>query len=317
MDAFDLLVHSVCQFVLQADTQEEAYVWGGDRRGGAQVARNYICPQVWNYPGRLAEHPSALKTVGKQMNRNEGLAECDEFFKPLRAKTRCKGWTREEVYAAPIEAFRECEQRFLKKNIPIQGEAAARRSLNDLYFGSVPNFRPTEAVKLYEYVGATAVLDPCAGWGGRCFAAMKLDIPYIGFDTNDNLRKAYAGLISKYQKKALTLVYFEDSSKADFSRFEYDCVFTSPPYWDRELYENMPAYETKQQFNENFLKPMIENSYKHLKPGGTLCLNVPQKMYDVIKDMFRECDDKIEYVNNHRSATTKYKEYIYIWRKNT
>jgi hypothetical protein len=249
------------------------------------------------------------------MSRNDGLAECDEFFKSLRAKTRCKGWTREEVYAAPIEAFRECEQRFLKKNIPIQGEAQARRALNDLYFGSVPNFRPAEAVKLYKYVGATSVLDPCAGWGGRCYGAMMLNISYRGYDTNENLLPAYAKLITKYEKDALTEVYLGDSSKADFSRVEYDCVFTSPPYYDRELYENMPEYKTKEEFNENFLKPMIENAYKHLKPGGTMCLNVPAKMYDTIKGMFRECDDKIEYCNNHRSATVKYKEYIYIWRK--
>jgi hypothetical protein len=248
-------------------------------------------------------------------HRNYGLIECDEFFKALRAKTRCKGWTREEVYNAPIESFTECERRFLKKNIPIQGEAAARRSLNDLYFGSVPNFRPAEAIKLYKHVGATSVLDPCAGWGGRCFAAMELNIDYTGFDTNENLRNAYGKMIDKYEKDAGTYVYFADSSKADFSRIEYDCVFTSPPYWDRELYENMPEYKTKEEFNENFLKPVIENSYKHLKPGGTLCFNVPAKMYEVIKKLFRECDDKIEYVNNHRSATTKYREYIYIWRK--
>lgn len=139
--------------------------------------------------------------------RNYGLAECDEFFKPLRAKTRCKGWTREEVYTAPIEAFRQCEQRFLRKNIEAQGEAAARRSLNDLYFGSVPNFRPAEAIKLYKHVGATSVLDPCAGWGGRCFAAMELNINYRGYDTNVNLRKAYAQLITRYEKQALSLIH--------------------------------------------------------------------------------------------------------------
>ena len=250
-----------------------------------------------------------------EYSRNYGLAECDEFFKPLRAKTRCRGWTREEVYAAPIEAFREYEQRFLKKNIETRGEASARRALNDLYFGSVANFRPAEAIKLYKHVGATSILDPCAGWGGRCFGAMELNIPYRGYDTNENLRNAYAKLITKYEKGALTQVYFEDSSKADFSRLEYDCVLTSPPYWDRELYENMPEYKTKEEFNDNFLKPMIENAYKYLKPGGAMCFNVPAKMYNVIKRIFRECDDKIEYSNQHRNATVKYKEYIYIWRK--
>lgn len=252
------------------------------------------------------------------MKRNFGLAECDRYFKELRGKTRCKGWTREEVYAAPLDAFKEYERRFLQKNIPIIGEAAARRSLNDLYFGSVPNFRPAAAIELFQHVGATSVLDPCAGWGGRCFAAMHLGINYTGFDTNDNLRGAYAAMITEYEKEnTLNYVYFEDSSKADFSRVDYDCVFTSPPYWDRELYENMPQYQTKEEFNEKFLEPMIKNAYKHLKPGGTMCLNVPEKMYNVIKKLFRECDEKIQYSNNHRNGSVKYREYIYIWRKPT
>jgi hypothetical protein len=193
-----------------------------------------------------------------QMKRNFGLAECDEYFKELRGKTRCKGWTREEVYAAPIGAFKEYEQRFLRKNIETRGEASARRALNDLYFGSVSNFRPAEAVSLYKHVGATSVLDPCAGWGGRCFAAMHLGIDYTGFDTNINLSRAYAQMIDRYEKdNTTTKVYFEDSSKANFSKVNYDCVFTSPPYWDRELYENMPEYKTKDDFNNGFLKPIL------------------------------------------------------------
>ena len=57
--------------------------------------------------------------------------------------------------------------------------------------GPIIFFRPTVAATIYSKMGATAVLDPCAGWGGRLLAAAAADIAYTGIDTNLALKPAY------------------------------------------------------------------------------------------------------------------------------
>ena len=50
-------------------------------------------------------------------------------------------------------------------------------------------FPPFLAGQIYKYFDATNILDPYAGWGDRCIAAMALDINYIGIDSNTHLEK--------------------------------------------------------------------------------------------------------------------------------
>jgi len=49
----------------------------------------------------------------------------------------------------------------------------------------------------------------------------------------------------------VTLI-FKPSEQVDFSKYDYDLVFTSPPYFMIERYEKMPPYKSKQEFLENF-----------------------------------------------------------------
>jgi 16S rRNA G966 N2-methylase RsmD len=248
---------------------------------------------------------------------NFGLKECDEFFLKHRFKVKMRNMSRDEFYAMPIELMKEYEQKFIARNFS-RGEAQARRSCYDLYYGCCTNFRPACAIELFKRVNATKVLDPCSGWGGRCFAAMSQGLDYHGFDTNKDMEEDYRLFIDKYRKKGEVKVIFEDSAKADFSKIEYDCLFTSPPYNKRECYNNMPDYKDKKDFIKKFIQPMIENGWKHLKDGGSMAINVPENIYEAIVPIFRECDDKIIYNARYRQSLKREKtkrEYIYIWRK--
>jgi hypothetical protein len=247
------------------------------------------------------------------LKRNYGLKECDEFFLQHRHNTPCKGFTFTEFIANP-----PLDINYVKTFIDRHGDCyEIRRRCYSIYFGHVSNFRPIEAIKLFKYCNSRSVLDPCAGWGGRCFAAMHLGLDYYGYDTNTDLRLPFAQLIARYSKPGThTSLTIADSASANFSQIVYDTVFTSPPYFKREEYRNMPDYIDKKDWVEKFLKPMIENAYLHLQVGGKFCLNVPKPIYkNVVKIMGREADVLMPYIKLQRSGNTKYNEYIYIWNK--
>ena len=56
-------------------------------------------------------------------------------------------------------------------------------------------FPPNVASRMYKIFNATAVLDPFAGWGDRCVAAMSMGIDYTGIDSNINLKEYYEKMI--------------------------------------------------------------------------------------------------------------------------
>lgn len=242
-----------------------------------------------------------------------GLIACNKYFMKERDNTICRGISYTTFKSIEIDKLKHCEKRYLDT---YGDNETNRKRLYSLYYSSVSNFRPSEAIRLYEIAKSKVVLDPCSGWGGRCFGAMSYSADYIGFDTNINLKECYKDLIKEYNiHNKNIIINFEDSSKIDYSNYVYDTVLTSPPYYKRELYNNMPNYNTPREFKNNFLKPMICNVYKHLQPGGFLFINLPDKYYKLLIEYIgRECNAKYEYRKTKRKLCM-YIEYIYCWIK--
>ena len=204
-----------------------------------------------------------------------------------------------------------------------------RYSVFQLYYGSVNQFRPAVAKWLYCLLNArVGILDFSAGWGGRCLAAMSLGIPYIGIDTNTNLKGAYAQMIRAYEPTCRASLLFKSAEDVDFSQFKYDLCFTSPPYFKLEQYEHMPHYPTKESFLEVFFRPVVFKAWKYLRCGGHLALNMPHEMYLAIQDMLPPIVHVLRFpiANKHPRAAShgtpippKVKndrsEAIYVWRK--
>jgi tRNA1(Val) A37 N6-methylase TrmN6 len=184
-----------------------------------------------------------------------------------------------------------------------------------LYYGSVNQFKPIIAKYIYEKYKPNSIIDIAAGWGGRMLAATTIEnLKYTGFDTNTELKKPYEEIIKNLNVKNRIKIIFKDSSKIDYSKYKYDMVFSSPPYYTIELYENMPTYESKEDFNEKFLFPVIKNSYKYLKQNGYYILNIPINMYEDVKKILGNATEKIPLVISLRG--NNYKEFIYVWKKN-
>ena len=77
------------------------------------------------------------------------------------------------------------------------------------------------------------------------------------------------------------------------TKSKYDLVFTSPPFFDMEIYENVETQSVEKfksiiKWKEGFLYPAIKKSYKCLKRGGHLALYITDfKNNTYIKDMKR------------------------------
>jgi 16S rRNA G966 N2-methylase RsmD len=191
-----------------------------------------------------------------------------------------------------------------------------------LYYSSIAQFKPIIAKKIYLMFSPSCVLDFSAGWGGRLLAAMTIpDLKYIGFDTNTNLKKPYGQLIKDLHIKDRVKMIFKDSAKADFAKYDYDMVFTSPPYYTIEKYNDMPDYESYDDWLNRFLFPVVTNSYNNMKPKGTYILNISTKIYESIISILGKANIQIPLKISTRNlkakttATYDYSEYIYVWKK--
>lgn len=197
-----------------------------------------------------------------------------------------------------------------------------------LYYGTINQFRPAVAKFLYCLLKPrVAILDFSSGWGGRCMAAMAMGIPYIGFDANKKLESSYKTMIKSLEPSADVKMTFKPSETVDFSKYDYDLVFTSPPYFMLEEYQGMPKYAQKQGFLDVFFVPVVQGVWKNLRVGGHLALNMPEDMYKAIQHCLPKVSKKIKMPIMDRRAgeaargedlvvgKTDTFEYIYIWKK--
>ena len=186
-----------------------------------------------------------------------------------------------------------------------------------LWYGSVNQFRPAMAKYIISrYSPKVGVLDFSAGWGGRAMACMSLGIPYTGVDTNTNLQEAYAKL-QEYEPSSPVNMIWKPSEQVAFEEYQYDMVFSSPPYYTIERYENMPSYSCKKEFFDVFLIPVVMRAWAGLLSGGTMALNMPRPFYDVVKDLLPPVQEILPLPKSNRNLkhSKVAQEEIYVWRK--
>ena len=277
---------------------------------------------------------AALKAVPcSEINQaaKTGNAVMDHYFFKHRLAAKTKRAISYYEWIKTDWKRNESEYRFYKFNLA-QGKTPdkARYAVFRLYYGAIHGFKSLIAKWMYcTYQPRTAVLDFSAGWGGRCLGAMALGIPYIGIDTNTDLRPAYERMVKELDSDSKVTMRFQDAAATDFSKFKYDMVFTSPPYFKTvrpiEGYAHMPHYADRADFNARFLFPVVRSTYAHLSRGGTYALNIPDDMYDEIKAAgilpprlhakHRLFIQPRFAKGNPNHPDVQYKEHIYVWKK--
>jgi hypothetical protein len=264
-----------------------------------------------------------------------GLACLDYFFLRHRIKAKTKRHIsffdslKDDTLLEYINGKVEQVKKLKKSDLSDDELLRERYSVFQLYYGTINQFRPTEAKRVYYTLKPkVGILDFSAGWGGRCLAAMAYGVPYIGIDANKNMEKSYKEMIELVNPKESTKIIFQPSETVDFSRFKYDLIFTSPPYFTLEEYQSMPDYGSREGFLEKFFRPVALNAWKHLSRSGHMALNMPKEMYDSIKGILPRIWKRMRLPISNRHPTNAVEgraigekdnkprsEIIYIWKK--
>lgn len=128
--------------------------------------------------------------------------------------------------------------------------------------------------------GSENVLDPCAGWGGRMLGVVANNSNYIAFEPNTQTYESLIQMAKFLGIQEKVLIFNEDAlSINDYIHNKVDCVITSPPYFDLEVYthestQSITGRKSYQEWNEQFLTPLIHLCLAKLKEDGKSCWNV-------------------------------------------
>lgn len=185
------------------------------------------------------------------------------------------------------------------------------------------SFRPNILMTIIQIFDSKSMLDFSAGWGDRLIGALASNIKYFGVDPNTNLHYGYSKMIECF---ATSNNYTVKDSTIEDAVIEgtFDLVFTSPPYFDYEIYvkddKQSSKYNKERSWFDNFLKVALTKCWKVLNQKGILAINIHQfkgNMY--VNWMIEFCNTLedshylgvISYFNeNKRSAQP-----IWIWSK--
>jgi 16S rRNA G966 N2-methylase RsmD len=191
------------------------------------------------------------------------------------------------------------------------------KEVYNICISAINIMRPLNCIELYTKYNSKRVLNCCAGWGGSAVAAAALNLDaYYGIDINKDLKEPYDKLVSYLNTKSAT--YFDiqigDAISFDYTKICYDTVFTSPPYYSIEKYQNSVKYESKKEMDEKFYKPLFTNTYNGLQIGGYYIINICKEVYDkVLKEILGEADEIFPLKKSKRQ--NNYTERVYVWVK--
>ena len=142
------------------------------------------------------------------------------------------------------------------------------------------------------------IWDPCMGRGQRAAIANALGRHYIGTDICRKFYDTVIGQLKKVGRRSLVgyevfrddpdsfhcelnkysmELLFHDARTAPIEKESVSLVFTSPPYWDIEFYDDSPEQLGIGKTYEEYLEGMEQIAsvaFKALKPGGFYVLAI-------------------------------------------
>lgn len=206
-----------------------------------------------------------------------------------------------------------------KKRITEQEYRFCFRLSSTVYNAS--QFRPEVAKTIIEKFSKKGrVIDPSMGWGDRLagFYASNNGSYYIGTDPNNDLQKGYNNQIVDYDtiiKDRFVDVYNKPSEDMKWKGCgDFDLVFTSPPYFNTELYAENTANESTQSWyryskyidwRDNYLFKTIDNIIPALTNDAVVAINIINITNG--KENHKVCEDLYNHMIN---IGFKYRGYV-------
>ena len=193
----------------------------------------------------------------------------------------------------------------------LHGEGT-RRSEDAKYLPGLKysSFNPDLAKRVIEYWSkkGNTIVDPFAGHSTRMLVAKLLNRNYIGFEVGP---KAHSELMDSLEQRQMGLL--EEKTKVDI-RFEDGCImsslksesadliFTCPPYWNIEVYEEVANELSHCKDYDTFLSRIrwaSSSCFRVLKPGKFMVWVVADFRKDGFKVFHRDCLDIFEQSGFH------------------
>lgn len=226
----------------------------------------------------------------------------------------------------------------MEHKVPLDMKAL-REGLYMSHVKECTTFKISQAIAIYNEFKPTTVFDPFSGWGDRALGAAFSDTvkTYIGTDPNSLLVEGYTQIREFVKNNFNKKIIFDNSPIEDFDFKKYstvvgklsspkiDLIFSSPPYFDYEIYSNEPTqstvkYPTEGEWSEWF-HIQTKRAFEYLKEGGHLVyylgmcntLNIPKDLIDYMKKNVPSS----EYLGNIPTKEISRKKvlYFYVWRK--
>jgi hypothetical protein len=259
----------------------------------------------------------------------------DYFTEPVRMRSR-----RSDEPGSPLEMWRDpaFAARVVERSMRKFQEVTAF-SLRHAMFALVAGcnvFKPGISKGLFDLFGARRVLDMSAGWGDRLCGALasKGMCRYLAFDPNTALKEGHDGIIRAFAPvrgggEAQFQVRYEPFEVADLGDERFDLAFSSPPFFDLELYESgdpgthqsSADYPVADEWKSKFLFASLRNIWEHLEAEGHCCLFINDlEAHSVCRDMLEFCAESLpecHFVGTLGLAAegTPRIRPIWVWRK--
>jgi hypothetical protein len=179
-----------------------------------------------------------------------------------------------------------------------------RRALELVNGGTIQNFKPMNARAVWEYICPNffgRVLDFSSGYGGRMLGAMTSNMRYhyTGIDPNTetfNGLEALGSLVNDVVGTDYTM-YNTVSEEFDPEVGAYDAAFSSPPYFNLEIYTDEPTqcmnrYTNMDAWFEHYVEPTLRMLHKGLAQDGIYAVNIAD--YKIAKEEFKILDRWLE-----------------------
>lgn len=220
-----------------------------------------------------------------------------------------------------------------------------RRALELVSGGTIQNFKPLNATAVWEYICPTMfgrVLDFSSGYGGRMLGAMTsgMRYHYTGIDPNTKTYNGLVALGNLVNDVIGTNFEMHHCGSEDFVATDtYDAAFSSPPYFNLEVYSDEPTqcmnrYSEREIWFEQYVEPTLRMLHNCLDAGAIYAVNIADykvgKNQTLIVDTWLELSKKLGFefqekiemmlnvrpgVGNGKLQNSYKSEGIFIFRK--
>ena len=143
-------------------------------------------------------------------------------------------------------------------------------------------FKAKLACDVFRFFKARRVLDMSAGWGDRLLGALAVGVDvYAGFDPNLALKAGHDEILEKFAGETKATIAYEPFEQAALEKqVFFDLAFSSPPFFDFEVYETKSQQQSIQSFPSfeawfrDFLLVSLEKCWSQLQERGHLVIHM-------------------------------------------